>query len=179
VRKTCGRLDHLETFANGLTPIQRISFDAALVLLKHNCACVRTDPNGARSLTREGETRLTKAAGEAVWLTDFDHLAVPFYQAFSGSRIKAKAADLLLAGIGEVVGSGERHATADLVLDALRMHQVAKEPYQWYVEMKRQHPKQTSGFGMGVERFTAWLLQCPDVRKCQILPRLKGLEMYP
>lgn len=179
VRKICGRLDHMETLAQDLAPFQRIPFESAMVLLSGDATCIRTHPNGARSLTRKGEAKLTETLGEVVWLTDFDHLSVPFYQAFNGSRVKAKAADLLFAGIGEVVGSGERHASADLLLDALRMHQVSQEPYQWYVEMKRQHPKRTSGFGMGVERFTAWLLQCPDVRHCQILPRLKGLEAYP
>jgi asparaginyl-tRNA synthetase len=175
----CGSVKHIEVFSASNAPIPRISFDEACAILDMDPALVRRHPKGFRTLTRQGEAKLNRELGGAVWLTDFDHLSVPFYQAFDSTRTKAKAADLLLAGIGEVVGAGERHATSVLVAEALDMHQVSHKSYEWYLEMKARHPLQTSGFGLGVERFLGWLLSCSDIRECQILPRLKGVEMVP
>jgi len=178
IARICGKVKHIEAFSAG-APIPRVPLDEALAVVGKDPASFKCHPNGFRTLTRQGELGLNREFGEAVWLTDFDHLSVPFYQAFDPTRTKARAGDLLLAGIGEVVGSGERHSTADLVVDALNMHQVPHESYEWYIEMKRRYPLQTSGFGLGVERFLGWLLSCSDIRDCQILPRLKGVEMIP
>lgn len=179
ISSVCGSVKHIEDFSASDAPLPRISFDEACRILDMDPALVRKHPKGFRSITRKGEACLNRELAGAVWLTDFDHLSVPFYQAFDATRTKAKAADLLLPGIGEVVGAGERHASADLVADALNMHQVSHKSYEWYLEMKRRHPLRTSGFGLGVERFLGWLLSCSDIRECQILPRLKGVEMVP
>lgn len=138
-----------------------------------------TDPEyGFRSVTREGERFLMEAFGGFVWLTHFDHLSVPFYQAFDASGQKALNADLLF-GIGEVVGSGQRHADRKQLGEALELHGVAPREYGWYAEMKEEKPLLTSGFGMGVERFLLWVIRHDDIRDCQILPRFNGVDCQP
>jgi asparaginyl-tRNA synthetase len=56
---------------------------------------------------------------------------------------------------------------------------VGADPYRWYLDMKRTRPLHTSGFGMGVERFICWLAGHDDIRDCQILPRLYGVDIVP
>ena len=109
-----------------------------------------------------------------VWITNYDILTVPFYQKFD-SHIKgtAKNADLLM-GIGETVGCGERHSTYKELLESLKIHEVNKGEYDWYINMKKLKPLNTSGFGMGIERFLMWVLKASDIRNMQICLRFNG-----
>jgi len=108
-----------------------------------------------------------------------DHLSVPFYQAYTDETCtKARCADLLL-GNGEVLGLGERHTLSKDVLAALRHHQVSAEPYAWYMEIRDTKPVLTTGWGMGIERFLAWVLRHNDIRDLAIIPRMKGYSFAP
>lgn len=134
-----------------------------------------------RALTPLGERRLLEHfVGGPVWLTEMDHLSVPFYQAYTDpGRTKARCADLLF-GKGEVLGLGERHLSAGGVWDALDLHQVPdKEKYRWYAKIRESKPWQTVGWGMGIERFLAWVFQHDDIRDTLIVPRLKGMSFAP
>ncbi len=116
--------------------------------------------------------------GEVVWVTHFDRLAVPFYQAFGPEPGTAANADLLF-GPGEVVGSGERHVEAAVLRSALSDHGIAENDYAWYVEMKHEMPMRTAGFGMGMERFLMWVLQHDDIRDLPLVSRLDEPPAWP
>ncbi|WP_133917968.1 amino acid--tRNA ligase-related protein [Streptomyces sp. NBC_00582] len=158
-------------------PSARLTFDDAVSELGGKPAYF-TDNGSWRTITRAGERELIARFGPAVWLTHFDHLSVPFYQAYDETGQKALNADLLL-GPGEVIGCGQRHVTGAETLDALRRHEVPSADYDWYVRMKAEHPMATSGFGMGIERVLMWLLQHDDIRDMQILERYNGRLTTP
>ncbi|KAF0325121.1 asparaginyl-tRNA synthetase [Colletotrichum asianum] len=137
-------------------------------------------PECGRSLTRPGEQALVKRFGGACWVVEMDHLGVPFYQAYADGarRGKARCGDFLL-GLGEVIGCGNRHTTADEALAALNQHGVNPADYKWYIDMRQLKPLHTTGWGIGSERFLSWVLQHDDIRDIQLLPRLKGLTCAP
>ncbi|GGR45711.1 amino acid--tRNA ligase-related protein [Streptomyces netropsis] len=183
VHEAAGTVAHLEDVAGSSRPFEQVTFSEADRLLKSDPHLIRTGTGAGgrtwRTLTREAEQRLLARCGRPVWVTHFDHLAVPFYQAYADEKqLTAANADLLL-GIGEVVGAGERHATADAVRSALADHQVDQEPYGWYIEMRERRPLRTSGFGMGIERLLLWVLDHDDIRDLQILVRRNGLDCTP
>jgi asparaginyl-tRNA synthetase len=155
----------------------RVTFKEAHELIGDEKFFKRVGPN-ISAITREGEQALIAHFGGVVWLTDMEHLSVPFYQAYAADHRYSKSADLLL-GFGEVIGSGERHFSGTQVREALKHHRVGQKEYEWYVEMKDVLPLLTSGFGMGVERFIMWFLKHDDIRDIQILPREKGVNIYP
>lgn len=181
ITKIVGNLNHIEKFLD-LKSIPRVNFEDAIQILKQkfpNEDLYSTDiKDGFRIINRNGEKRLMEEFDGIVWLTHFDHLSVPFYQAFDITGKYAKNADLLF-GIGEVVGAGERHFDGDAVNMALKLHDVNPEEYDWYISMKMRRPLKTSGFGMGVERFLLWILQHDDIRDLQILPRFNGVICNP
>lgn len=177
ILRTAGTLQHIEQLLKP-SALPRVTVDEACALLQNDAALVQHHSLGFRTIRRQGERALTEHYGGAVWLTHMDHLSVPFYQAFAPDKSKALAADLLLEGV-EVVGSGERHCSAEQVLEALRVHNVDPAPYEWYIRLKDRYPYQTAGFGLGVERFICWLLRHDDVRDCQILPRFNGQITIP
>jgi asparaginyl-tRNA synthetase len=152
----------------------RLTFEDAVGLLGRE-EVVRHD--GWRTITRAGERRLMEMLGQPLWLTHWDHLAVPFYQA-CGPDGKSLNADLLL-GPGEIIGCGQRHARADEVRRALDLHGVDEAPYQWYLDLRNHSEVQTSGFGLGLERFLMWLLQHGDIRDMQLVPRELGRDVNP
>lgn len=173
-----GDLSHLERLAN-LPDLTRLTFDEAEAILAVRGGEVRTDPvHGFRSVPRASEKLLIEHCGGFVWLTNWDQLAVPFYQAVAEDGRTTLNADLLM-GEGEALGAGQRHRTGDEVAAALRRHGVAQEEYQWYVAMKDHHPMLTSGFGLGLERFLLWVFNHDDVRDLQLLPRMRGHRLVP
>ncbi|XP_033833644.2 uncharacterized protein si:ch211-256m1.8 [Periophthalmus magnuspinnatus] len=186
ILKTAGSLSHTTALLSkleGKNSLPRVSLDEAIPMMTSpDCLEWVQDgqPQFGRKLTRKGEHLLIEKFGGAVWLTEMDHLAVPFYQAYveSSGRRKAKAADLLI-GLGETVGLGERHSSPALVQDSLRHHAVPEDSYKWYISMRQIKPLLTSGWGMGTERFLCWLLQHDDIRDMHIIPRMKGTKYMP
>ncbi|MEU3017496.1 asparagine synthetase A [Nocardiopsis sp. NPDC007018] len=175
VEDLAGDTKHVEEFL--ASPSARITFDdAAEMLTGEEDVIVQHD--GWRSISRKGERLLIERLGPAVWLTNFDRLSTPFYQAASPEGRGALCADLLL-GPGEIIGCGERHTTGDEVRDALHDHRVPPEDYRWYTELKDAAPMRTSGFGMGVERFIMWLLRSDDIRNLQLAERYNGVLTAP
>ncbi|XP_037647455.1 uncharacterized protein LOC119501266 [Sebastes umbrosus] len=186
ILNTAGTLTHVKAMLSkldGNTPLPRVPLDQAIPMMP-SADCLEWvqdgQPQFGRKLTRKGERVLIEKYGGAVWLTEMDHLGVPFYQAYveGTGRCKAKAADLLL-GLGETVGLGERHSTPEMVQEALRHHAVPEQSYKWYISMRKVKPLLTSGWGMGTERYLCWLLQHDDVRDLHIIPRMKGMKYLP
>lgn len=186
ILNAAGTLAHVTALINkldGRTPLPKIPLDEAIAMMP-SADCVEWvqdgQPQYGRKLTRRGERFLIKKYGGVVWLTEMDHLGVPFYQAYveGTDQKKAKAADLLL-GLGETVGLGERHFTPETVEEALRQHAVLDNSYKWYINMRQVKPLRTSGWGMGSERYLCWLLQHDDIRDVVIIPRMKGIKYMP
>ncbi|CAM9286389.1 unnamed protein product [Lampetra planeri] len=107
ILNTAGTLDHVTSMLsklNAKTPLPRVPLDQAILMMPSaDCFELVQDgqPQFGRKLTRKGERVLIEKYGGAVWLTEMDHLGVPFYQAYveGTGRRKAKAADLLF-GLG-------------------------------------------------------------------------------
>jgi beta-aspartyl-peptidase (threonine type) len=145
IQAVAGGIAHLKAFLDDCRSkdgrLPQITLDQALKLPEMGGNtweyAVPSQPEKGRCITRAGEHQLIKYFGGAVWLTEMDHLSVPFYQAFTDeTRTKGLCADLLL-GNGEVLGLGERHLRPADVSEALREHVVPAEPYTWYVQMKQ------------------------------------------
>lgn len=170
-----GNVDHIEKLLRKNKEIPRILFEDAIGLLK-NVPDAVVQHDGYRTITSFGEKALIDYFDGVVWVTNYDYLSVPFYQAWEGNC--AKNADLLL-GIGEVVGCGERCYSNKDVIESLSIHQVDARPYEWYIYMKGHSLMQTSGFGLGLERFLLFLLQHNDIRDISIIPRFNKNFIEP
>lgn len=183
LKKMIGDISHIEKIANYKGRFPRLTFDQAEKELKKHHPNDIEDyieyNEGWRNITRKGEQEIMKYHDGLVWITNYDILAVPFYQKFD-KKIKGttKNADLLM-GIGETVGCGERHDDYGEIMESLKIHEVGKEEYDWYITMKKEKPLTTAGFGMGTERFFMWVLKCDDIRNMQICPRFNGYNIIP
>lgn len=178
LERVAGGLGHLRDLVDAGTSgsLPRITFDEAVDLL--GTPAFEDRGPGRLTIRRQAEQELVRRVGGAVWLTHPPHPTVPFYQAFDESGTRALAADLLMGGVGEVVGCGQRHTDARDLLAALRVHEVDEDEYRWYRLMKQRQPLLTSGFGLGVERFLLFATRHDDIRDLHVMPRLKGSRSW-
>lgn len=181
LEKAIGDISHIEKIANYKGNFPRITFNQAEQALKEKFGDNINDyieyNDGWRNITRKAEQELIKIYDGIVWITNYDILAVPFYQQFDNDLDgTTKNADLLF-GIGETVGCGERHQNDMDLLKSMKLHEVDKEEYEWYIKLKEKYPLQTAGFGMGIERYLMWVLKASDIRNMQICLRFNGEQI--
>ncbi|MEQ1869453.1 MAG: asparagine--tRNA ligase [Vicinamibacterales bacterium] len=81
-------------------------------------------------------------------------------------------------GYGEIIGGGERLADLDLLLARIKEHDLPKEAFEWYLDVRRYGSVPHGGFGMGIERAVAWICKLEHVRETIPYPRMLN-RMYP
>ncbi|WP_316186294.1 MULTISPECIES: amino acid--tRNA ligase-related protein [unclassified Bradyrhizobium] len=169
----------LEAVCGEVAGFDRITLEEATKCLAGSSGAVKRSKYGV-TITAAGERELLhRRDGKPVWLVAQDARMVPFYQARCETMpSRTKTADLLM-GIGETVGAGERHHSAEDLRAAMREQGVGEERYGWYIDMKADYPLRTSGFGMGVERFLMWITGGDDIRDYEIVARANGRYLVP
>lgn len=81
-------------------------------------------------------------------------------------------------GYGEIIGGGQREDNLDLLEKKLIEHKLPKEPYEWYLDLRRYGSVPHGGFGLGVERTVAWICGREHIRECIPFPRML-YKIYP
>ncbi len=75
-------------------------------------------------------------------------------------------------GYGEIIGGGQRIHNLDLLLKRLEEHQLPREAFDWYVDLRKFGSVPHAGFGMGIERFVAWMCGLEHIRETIAFPRM-------
>ena len=75
-------------------------------------------------------------------------------------------------GFGEVIGGGQRIHDLDLLLQRLKEHNLPAADFEWYLDLRRYGSVPHAGFGMGVERFVAWMCGLEHIRETIAFPRM-------
>lgn len=176
----CGqRVDHLFSFLNLVKHgVPRITFDSAAEMLGEDKQYYTMLGDQKIGLSNLAEKKVMEHFKGPVWLTHLPKLGVPFYQADAADGKNALCADLLM-GIGETVGSGQRHKGYQETFNAIQERNVDPSSYDWYLRMKEETPIQTSGFGIGLERLLLWILDHDDIRDIPLIVRLKEMTSTP
>jgi asparaginyl-tRNA synthetase len=83
------------------------------------------------------------------------------------------AADLIAPeGYGEIIGGSQRISDIALLRQRLKEFGLPEEPYQWYIDLRKYGGVPHSGFGLGVERLTAWITGIEHLREAIPFPRM-------
>ncbi len=75
-------------------------------------------------------------------------------------------------GYGEIIGGGQRIHDLDLLLKRIDEHKLPREAFNWYIDLRKYGTVPHSGFGMGVERFVAWMCGLEHIRETIAFPRM-------
>lgn len=128
----------------------------------------------------DDETALAEQLDKPVFITHFPAAMKAFYMQPDADDPKlALGADLLAPeGYGEIVGGSQRLHDHDVLLQRIHEHHLPVEAFQWYLDVRKYGSVPHSGFGMGIERFVAWVTGIKHLRETIPYPRML-YKIYP
>jgi asparaginyl-tRNA synthetase len=157
-------------------PFPRISYDDAAKLLVEKGLPFQhgTDFGGT------DETVLSESFDRPVMVHRYPVEVKAFYmQPDPDNASRALCVDMLAPeGYGEIIGGSQRIHEYNLLLQRIEQHNLPKEAFEWYLDLRRYGTVPHSGFGMGIERMVAWLCKLDHVRETIPFPRML-YRIYP
>jgi asparaginyl-tRNA synthetase len=82
--------------------------------------------------------------------------------------------DLLVPGIGEIIGGSQREERLDLLTSRMQESGLSEEEYWWYLDLRRYGGAKHAGFGLGFERLVMYLTGVSNIRDVLPFPRTTG-----
>ena len=123
-------------------------------------------------LTDEQERKLVREIGKPVFVTNFPRKMKAFYMKVDPENPKTVlASDLLIPGVGEAIGGSERIADVDELLESIKLFNLKKKDYDWYIDLRKYGSIPHSGYGLGVERLVMWLSGAEHIMDTIPFPR--------
>ncbi|MEA4831110.1 MAG: asparagine--tRNA ligase [Oscillospiraceae bacterium] len=126
-------------------------------------------------LQTEHERYLTeKIFGRPVFVTDYPKDIKAFYMRQNPDGKTVAAMDMLVPGIGELIGGSQREERYDLLTERMDELGMKKEDYWWYLDLRKYGSVTHSGYGLGFERLVMYLTGISNIRDVCAYPRTVG-----
>ncbi|MEG1942986.1 MAG: asparagine--tRNA ligase, partial [Angelakisella sp.] len=126
-------------------------------------------------LQTEYERYLTeKIFGKPVFVTDYPKEIKAFYMRMNDDNKTVAAMDLLVPGIGELIGGSQREERLDNLLGRIKELGLHEEDYWWYLDLRRFGGTKHAGFGLGFERLIMYITGMTNIRDVLPFPRTTG-----
>src|SRR5215212_222697 len=156
-------------------PFQRISYTEAVELLLQSGQSFEFPVNYGTNLQSEHERWLTEKYFRCpVTVFNFPKEIKPFYMRSNDDGRTVAAIDLLVPGIGEIVGGSQREERLELLEDNMRRHNMDPADYKWYLDLRRYGTVPHSGFGLGFERMLMFITGISNIRDVIPFARTPG-----
>ena len=166
-------LSKLEAIAS---PFPRLHYDDCVKMLQEGHAKGELENNfeWGGDFGAPDETYLSNQFGKPIWVHHFPTAIKGFYFEVDPDRPETALGIDLLApeGYGEIIGGGERAASLEYLESQIEAHDLPKEAFDWYLDLRRYGSVPHAGFGMGIERTTAWMSGIEHVRETIPFPRM-------
>ena len=152
------------------TPFVRMSYDDAVKNLQAHGSEIQWGGDFGGG----DETTLTQQFDRPMIVDRFPTAIKAFYMQPDPARPEvAMGMDVLAPeGYGEIIGGGQRIHDLDLLLRRIEEHQLPKEAFDWYIDLRKFGSVPHGGFGMGIERCVAWVCGLEHVRETIAFPRM-------
>ena len=157
-------------------PFPRLHYDEAVRILQegHERGALEDRFEWGGDFGAPDETYLSQQFEKPVMVHRFPAAVKAFYMARDPERPElALGVDVLAPeGYGEIIGGGERAASLEFLEEQIREHNLPREAFEWYLDLRRYGSVPHAGFGMGIERCVAWLCGIEHVRETIPFPRM-------
>jgi len=164
------RLTHLAE-----SPFERISYTAAVEILCRAQAEFEYSPEWGRDLQSEHERYLAEIHFQRpVVVTDYPAAIKPFYMRANEDGRTVAALDVLLPGVGEIIGGSQREDRFDLLRERIHQAGLKMEDYWWYTDLRRFGSVPHAGFGLGFGRLVQFCTGMQNIRDAIPFPRTPG-----
>ncbi|KDN38392.1 asparaginyl-tRNA synthetase [Tilletiaria anomala UBC 951] len=158
-------------------PFKRMDYKAAIQWLNdHGITNEDGEPHKiGDDIAEAAERKMTDALNVPIFLCGFPREIKAFYmKRIKGNEEFTESVDVLMPGVGEIVGGSMRMSDAKELLEAYKTEGIPSDPYYWYTDQRKYGTCEHGGYGMGLERFLAWLTNRWTVRECSLYPRWTG-----
>lgn len=163
----------LETFVK--ETFERMSYTEAIAVLEKADKKFEYPVRYGTDLQSEHERFLAEEyVKKPVFLYDYPKEIKPFYMRVNDDGKTVAAVDLLVPGIGELIGGSQREERLDALESRMTQMGLPMEPYWWYLDSRRYGSVPHSGFGMGFERFLMMITGIKNIRDVIPFPRTPG-----
>ncbi|MBR6426844.1 MAG: asparagine--tRNA ligase [Clostridia bacterium] len=157
----------------------RVTYTDAVRILNESGVKFDYPVKWGMDLQTEHERYLTeKVYGCPVFVTDWPRDIKAFYMKVNEDGKTVAAADLLVPGVGELVGGSQREENLDVLMESIRKFGLKEEDYKFYIDLRRYGGNKHAGFGLGFERLIMYVTGINNIRDVESFPRTAGSAEY-
>ena len=164
------RLEHVASSDFG-----RITYTEAVEILKQHNDAFDYKVEWGTDLQTEHERYLTEQVFKRpVFVTDYPKEIKAFYMRMNEDGKTVAAADMLVPGIGELIGGSQREERLDVLTARMAEMNMPTADYEWYLDLRRFGSVKHAGYGLGFERLLMYVTGIPNIRDVLPFPRTCG-----
>ncbi|NLZ48304.1 MAG: asparagine--tRNA ligase [Clostridiales bacterium] len=150
----------------------RITYTEAIELLQKSGENFTYPVKWGCDLQTEHERYITeKVFKKPVFVTDYPKEIKAFYMRLNDDNKTVAAMDLLVPGVGEIIGGSQREERLDMLEKRIDELGLKKEDYWWYLELRKYGGTKHAGFGLGFERIIMYITGMGNIRDVIPFPR--------
>lgn len=165
-----GLRDKLEAVVNNAFAV--IDYTDAIEMLKNSGKQFSYPVEWGLDLQTEHERYIAEViCGRPVFITNYPKHIKSFYMKQNVDGKTVAATDLLVPGVGEIIGCSEREADYDKLITAIKDRGMNVDDYRHYLELRRFGTVPHSGFGLGLERMLMYITGIDNIRDVTLYPR--------
>lgn len=163
-------LPRLENLAN--SKFETINYTDAIAILEKSGEKFQYPVSWGIDLQSEHERWLTEKYVEGpIVVTNYPKDIKAFYMRLNDDNKTVSAMDILVPGIGEIIGGAQREERVDVLLSRMKQSDLDINEYSWYVDLRRYGTVPHSGFGLGFERLIQYVTGMSNIRDVIPFPR--------
>ena len=156
-----------------------VTYTEAVKLLEESGENFKYPVSWGCDLQTEHERYLTeKIFNSPVFVTDYPKEIKSFYMRLNDDGKTVAAMDMLVPGVGEIIGGSQREERLDVLLDRMKELNMKEEDYYWYIDLRRWGSTKHAGFGLGFERIIMYLTGVSNIRDVIPYPRTTGTAEF-
>ena len=156
-----------------------ITYTEAISILEKNANVFEFPVHWGTDLQAEHERYLCEEVFDnPVFVTDYPKEIKPFYMRLNDDNKTVAAMDLLLPGIGEIIGGSQREERYDFLVSRMKESNLNQDDYNWYLDLRNFGTVPHSGFGLGFERLLQFVTSMSNIRDVIPFPRTPGSALY-
>ncbi|MBE6556314.1 MAG: asparagine--tRNA ligase [Ruminococcaceae bacterium] len=172
-----GLKDRLNTLVN--SDYKKVSYTEAVDILKKSGADFKYPVEWGIDLQTEHERYLTEQVFKCpVFVIDYPKEIKAFYMRLNDDGKTVAAMDLLVPGVGEIIGGSQREERIDVLTARMAECGLNEEDYWWYLNLRRFGGTKHAGYGLGFERIIMYLTGVSNIRDVIPYPRTVGNAEY-
>jgi asparaginyl-tRNA synthetase len=160
-------------------PFQRCSYTEAIEILAKSGKTWEHPIAWGDNLQSEHERFLAEVHFKCpVTVYNYPRTLKPFYMRVNEDGKTVRAMDLLVPGIGEIIGGSQREERLDVLRENMAQHHLSEKEYWWYLDLRRYGTVPHSGFGLGFERMLMFVTGVANIRDVIPFARTPGTAEF-